>query len=201
MKGKKMIRKIQRRWFEVWADEEAQNRILKYMVLVLGCMLSIQLIVISILALRSPVLIAISEKVTQELEVKKPSSEQLMRELIRAVTNYLKTRHNWNWNTVEAQTKAASFYIAKSFRDKYLIATAEQVRVSKEKQIAQKFFPENPKIDMKTKTARVKAERILIVSGVRAAQALDLEIGFALGERTVNNPEGVYITSEKLISN
>lgn len=195
-----MIRKIHRRWFEVWADEETQNRILKYMVLVLGAVLCVQLVVISVLALRGPVLIAISKELTQRLEAKEPDPEQLMRELVRAIVNYLKTRHNWDWNTVEAQAKAASFYVASDFREKYLVATAEQIRISKEKQIAQKFFPEEPKIDMKSKTARIKAERILIVSGVRAAQSLDLEIGFAIGERTVNNQEGIFITSEKLVS-
>ncbi|MBX3032934.1 MAG: hypothetical protein KF865_03350 [Bdellovibrionaceae bacterium] len=196
-----MIRKIQRRWFEVWADEEAQNRILKYLVLVLGAMLSVQLVVISVLALRGPVLIAISKEATQRLEPKEPDTEQLMRELIRAITNYLKTRHNWDWNSVEAQTKAASSYVASDFREKYLVATSEQIRVSKEKQVAQRLYPDEPKIDMKNKTAVVHAERILIVSGVRAAQSLDLEIGFSLGERTINNQEGIYITSEKLISN
>lgn len=195
-----MIRKIQRRWFEVWADEEAQNRILKYMILVLGVILSVQLVVISVLALRGPVLIAISKEVTQKLDVGEPDPEQLMREIIRAITNYLKTRHNWDWNSVEAKTKAASFYVASNYREKYLVATAEQIRVSKEKEIAQKFFPDEPKLNMKAKTAKVRADRILVVSGVRAAQALDLEIGFTLGERTADNPEGIYITSEKLVS-
>lgn len=195
-----MIRKIQRRWFEVWADEEAQNRILKYMVLVLAAVLSVQLVVISVLALRGPVLIAISKEVTQKLDVGEPDPEQLTREIIRAIINYLKTRHNWDWNTVEAKTKAASFYVASDYREKYLVATAEQIRLSKEKQIAQKFFPDEPKLNMKAKTAQVRADRILIVSGVRAAQGLDLEIGFVLGERTANNPEGIYVTSEKLMS-
>ncbi|MBX2994104.1 MAG: hypothetical protein KF681_04765 [Bdellovibrionaceae bacterium] len=195
-----MIRKIQRRWFEVWADEEAQNRILKYMVLVLAAVLSVQLVVISVLALRGPVLIAISKEVTQKLDVGEPDAEQLTREIIRAIINYLKTRHNWDWNTVEAKTKAASFYVASDYREKYLVATAEQIRISKEKQIAQKFFPDEPKLNMKAKTAQVRADRILIVSGVRAAQGLDLEIGFTLGDRTANNPEGIYITSEKLMS-
>lgn len=195
-----MIRKIQRRWFEVWADEEAQNRILKYMVLVLGVILSIQLVVISVLALRGPVLIAISKEVTQKLDVGEPDPEQLIREIVRAITNYLKTRHNWDWNSVETKTKAASFYVASNYREKYLVATAEQIRVSKEKEIAQKFFPDEPKLNMKAKTAKVRADRILIVSGVRATQALDLEIGFALGDRTADNPEGIYITSEKLVS-
>jgi hypothetical protein len=195
-----MIRNIQRRWFEVWADEEAQNRILKYMVLVLAAILSVQLVVISVLALRGPVLIAISKEVTQKLDVREPDPEQLTREIIRAIINYLKTRHNWDWNTVEAKTKAASFYVASDYREKYLVATSEQIRVSKEKQIAQKFFPDEPKLNMKAKTAQVRADRILVVSGVRAAQGLDLELGFALGERTTDNPEGIYITSEKLMS-
>jgi hypothetical protein len=194
-----MIRNIQRRWFEVWADEEAQNHILKYLLLVLVAILTVQFVVISVLALRSPVLIAISRQATQKLEVAEPTADELMQELIRAITNYLKTRHTWDWTSVEGRTKEASAYVANEFREKYLAATSEQVRLAKEKQISQKLFAEEPKVDMKTKTALVKAERILIVSGVRAAQALDLEIGFGFGDRTINNPEGIYITSEKLI--
>ena len=56
----------------------------------------------------------------------------------------------------------------------------------------------DPEIDVKGKMATVRADRILIVSGIRAAQAISLQIGFSVGERTTANPGGIYITSEKL---
>jgi hypothetical protein len=58
--------------------------------------------------------------------------------------------------------------------------------------------PEDPKIDLKDKKAVVSVERILIVNGIRASGQMTFEIGFTFGDRTPTNPEGVYVTSEKL---
>jgi hypothetical protein len=193
-----MIRKIQRRWFEVWADEEAQNRLLKYILLVLAALFSIQFIVICVLSFRKPLLVSVTKDATAKVEYAEPDPNLLLREIVRAVTNYLKTRHNWEWTTIEARSKDASQYVSSDFREKFLIATTEQIRIAKEKQISQRLYPAEPEIDLKAKVARVRADRILIISGIRAAQALRFEIGFALNDRTASNPEGVYITSEKL---
>ena len=193
-----MIRKIQRRWFEVWADEEAQNRLLKYLLLVLAALFSLQFIVICVLAFRKPLLVSVTKDATAKVDYAEPDPNLLLREIIRAVTNYLKTRHNWEWTTIEARAKDASRYVSSDFREKFLIATTEQIRIAREKQISQRLYPDEPEIDMKAKVARVSADRILIVSGIRAAQGLRFEIGFALNDRTAANPEGVYITSEKL---
>lgn len=193
-----MIRKIQRRWFEVWADEESQNRLLKYLLLVFAALFSIQFIVICVLAFRHPLLVSLTKEATTRVEYIEPDPNLLNREIERAITGYLKTRHNWEWTTIEAKSKDASQYVASDFREKFLIATTEQIRLAKEKQISQRLYPEEPDIDLKTKMATVRAERILIVSGIRAAQGLTFQVGFSLGDRTPNNPEGVYITSEKL---
>lgn len=193
-----MIRKIQRRWFEVWADEEAQNRLLKYLLLILATLTSIQLVVICMLAFKKPLLVSVTKETTKRVEYAEPDADLLLRELTRAILNYLKTRHNWDWSTIEARSKEASQYVGSAFREKYLVNTQEQIRLAKEKQISQRMYPAEPEIDMKGKMATVRADRILIVSGIRAAQALSLQIGFFIGERTATNPEGVYVTSEKL---
>ena len=193
-----MIRKIQRRWFEVWGDEEAQNRILKYLLLLFTAICTAQLIVIAALAFKKPLIVSVTDDLTRSIETHDPAANALLRELIRAITNYLKTRHNWEPATIEARAKSAAQYVSPDFRAKYLISTQEQIRLAHEKQVSQRLYPEEPQIDMKTKTAVVHAERILIVNGIQAAQALNFEIGFSLTERTESNPEGVFITSEKL---
>jgi hypothetical protein len=193
-----MIRKIQRRWFEVWGDEEAQNRILKYLLLLFAAFCAVELIVITALAFKKPLIVSITDEVTRPLQASDPAPSALAKELMRAITNYLKTRHNWEPATIEARTKAASQYVGPDFREKYLINTQEQIRLAHEKQVSQRLYPEEPQLDMKAKTATVHAERILIVNGIRAAQSLNLEISFTLGERSEANPEGVFITSEKL---
>lgn len=193
-----MIRKIQRRWFEVWADEEAQNRLLKFLLLIFSSLTAIQLVVICVLAFKKPLLVSVTSDASRQVQYSEPDANLLLRELTRAILNYLKTRHNWEWTTIEARAKDASLYVASDFREKFLVSTSEQIRLAREKQISQRLYPEDPQIDMKLKVASVLANRILIVSGIRAAQLLKFQIGFSLGERTAANPEGVYITSEKL---
>jgi len=199
-KDLKMIRKIQRRWFEVWGDEQAQNSLLKYLLLLFAGLCVVQLIVIGIYSFKKPLIISVTPEVTRPVDYSQPDAAALVKELIRAIKKYLETRHNWDWKTIETQSKGAAEYVAPEFRDKYRISLQEQIRLAKEQQVAQRLFLNEPQVDMKSKKATVQAERILIVNGIRAAQALEFEIGFALGTRTEANPEGVFITSEKLIT-
>lgn len=193
-----MIRQIQRKWFEVWADEEAQNRILKYLLLLASMVTVVQLVVIVVLAFKRPLIVSVTDENTSAVQYQEPNPDRLLREVIRAIESYLRKRHNWDWTTIDAKSKEAILYIAPDFRQKFFVNTQEQIRVAKEKQVSQRLFPYEPQVDMKVKKATVKAERILIVNGIRAAQELRLEVGFALGERTERNPEGVYVTSENL---
>ncbi len=193
-----MIRKIQRRWFEVWGDEEAQNQILKYLLLLMTVMSVVELILISVLAFKKPLIVSLTASQTKIVQFQEPDANALSHEVARCVQSYLRTRHNWDASTIEDKSKQAIQYIAPEYREKFLVSTQEQIRLAKEKQVSQKFFPEDPQIDLKTKTAVVRAERIIMVNGIRAAQGLTLELAFSLSERTEQNPEGIYITSEKL---
>lgn len=193
-----MIRKIQRRWFEVWGDAEAQNGILKYLLLLFTVFCTAELIMICVLSYKKPLIISVTNDKTTTIEQNEPNSNALMREIIRAIKGYLKTRHNWDWTTIEAQTKSGAQYLAPDFREKYLIKSQEQIRLAREKQVSQKLFVDEPEIDLKNKKAMVRTERVLIVNGIRAAQELVFEISYSLGARTESNPEGVYIMSDDL---
>ena len=193
-----MIRKIQRRWFEVWGDEEAQNRILKYLLLLITTMSVVEVIVISVLAFKKPLIISMDGLQTKTIQSQEPDPDALLREVSRCVQSYLRTRHNWDAGSIEDKSKQAIQYVAPEYREKFLVTVQEQIRLAKEKLVAQRLYPDDPQIDMKTKTATVHAERIIMVNGLRAAQGLRLELAFTLGERTTQNPEGVYVTSEKL---
>ncbi len=193
-----MIRKIQRRWFEVWGDEEAQNRLLKYLLLVFALLITVELVTITALAMKKPVIVSIGQDSSKALIQQEPDANALNRELIRMLKQYLRTRHNWDWMTIEAKAKEAARYVASEYRSKFLLNVQEQIRIAKEKQVSQKLFPEEPEIDLKEKKAKIVAERILILNGIRASQPMKFELGFLFGERTEVNPEGIYITSEKL---
>jgi hypothetical protein len=193
-----MIRKIQRHWFEVWGQEEAQNRFLKYLLLVTASLIGVLLTTVCILSLKKTPVVFVDPETSAIFFPTEPDSKTLEHELIRILKQYLMRRHNWDWTTIETKAKEAGSYVAPEFREKYLLATQEQITLAKEKQVTQKLFPEEPVINQKEKKAVVQAERILIVSGIRASQQMIFELGFSFGERTQINPEGVYITSEKL---
>ena len=191
-----MIRNIQRRWFEVWGTEEAQNRFLKYL-LAIFCLVSVaELAAITALCSRKPVLVAVGAAQTQWNAAREPDPGILTQELSRVIIRYLKLRHCWEWTTIDARDREAAALVSPIFKEKFLIAVQEQIRTAEAKQVSQKLFPDEPKLDLKAKRATVSAERILIVGGLRASQPMSFELGFEFGERTETNPEGIYITSE-----
>jgi len=160
--------------------------------------MTVLIIVVAILALRNSPVIFVNSDATRALSPSSPDPQTLEKEAIRVLKKYLVTRHNWEASNIDSKSKDASAYVASDFREKYLLGSQEQIRLAKEKQVSQKLFPDDPVIDLKEKKATVKAERILIVSGIRASQAMVFELTFQFGERTAINPEGIYITSESL---
>lgn len=196
-----MIRKIQRHWFEVWGQEEAQNRFLKYLLLVLSGLTTVLLVTVSIFAFKSTPVIVLNPETSVLLFPKAPDGKDLERELTRILKKYLNTRHNWTYQNIETKLTLAQSYVAPEFREKFLVNLQEQIRLAKEKEVSQRLYPDEPQIDFKSKTAVVAAERILIINGIRAScRAMTFEVGFNFGDRTQLNPEGIYITSEKLKS-
>lgn len=195
-----MIRKIQRHWFEVWGQEEAQNRFLKYLLLVLSGLTTLLLVSVCALALKSTPVVLLTPETSVLLIPTRPDGKALERELIRIIKEYLTKRHNWTFSSIESQVKEAQRLVAPEFREKFLIGLQEQIRLAKDKEVSQRLYPDDPKIDLKAKTAVVAAERILIINEIRAGQAMTFELGFNFGARTEANPEGIYITSEKLLT-
>lgn len=193
-----MIRKIQRHWFEVWGQEEAQNRFLKYLLLVLSGLTTLLLVSVCVLALKSTPVVLLTPETSVLLMPRAPDGKALERELIRIIKEYLTKRHNWTFSNIETRAKEAQRLVAPEFRERFLVNVQEQIRLAKDKEVSQRLYPDDPTIDFKAKTAVVAAERILIINGIRASTAMTFEVGFNFGERTEANPEGIYITSEKL---
>ena len=177
-----MIRNVKRAWFEVWGTEEAQNRFLKVLLgyfFALSCVLSIVVLILTI----TP-----------------PPADLLEAEVRRAVQGYVSAHHNWEWGKIDEAFQAASRFVHPDFTKKFLAANEAQARVAKEKRVSQRFYVSSARFDQKAKTGTVSGDRILLVEGLRAANPLTLEIEYDFGPRTEANPEGVYITGEKLLS-
>jgi len=196
-----VIRNIKRTYFEIWGTEEAQNSFLKGVLLVVSILFAVQSIGLLVLALRKPDLIGVGNQETKLISVTPPGEELLRMELKRLVRGYIEAHYNWDFGSVEKAHEKASRYVSEKFVKAFNTANAEQVRVAKEKKVTQRVHVvgEIP-IDSKTLSVRVAMDRILIVEGLRVAQAITLDISFEYGPRTETNPEGIYITGEKLIS-
>jgi hypothetical protein len=72
--------------------------------------------------------------------------------------------------------------------------------MAKEKKVSQRFYISESKFDLKAKAVTVSGDRILVVEGLRATSPLVIQVEYDFGPRTEENPEGVYIVGEKLVS-
>lgn len=197
---KVMIRDARRKYFEIWGNEEAQNAFLKGVILILGSLVVIQSCALSFLAIRKPILIALGQSESRVLTLSQPSADILKSELDRVIRRYAEVHYTWDSTTVEKAHAEAAHYVGTEFVKGFQAANADQVRIAKEKKLSQRVFITDLVVDANISTAKLTMDRILMIEGLRAATNIVLEIKFEYGPRTVDNPEGVYITSEKLVS-
>lgn len=197
-----MIKNIKRRYFEIWGDEEAQNVFLKGALFVISALFIAQSTALIVISLRKPILVAVGQKESKVFSMETPPEELLIQELRRQVRRYVETHYNWDAATIERAHEEAARYVSEKFVKAFRNANAEQVRMAKEKHVSQKVYVSGEiTIDAKAMTARVPLDRILVLEGLRASMPLTLDVSFESGPRTEKNPEGVYITSERVTSN
>ncbi len=194
-----MIRNIQRTWFEVWGEEMAQNRILKGLLLLLIVLSAIQTMALVVLSLRMPMVVAVSSSDSRSLLEVPAGLEVIEREARRVVARYAQAHHEWDYSNINEKMREAAKLVHSDFEKQFSKANREQIKIAKEKKVAQKFYVSDLQIDMMSRTATLSGDRILIIEGLRATNPMSLEIAFDLGPRTEANPEGIYVTSEKLI--
>lgn len=195
-----MIRNIKRTWFEVWGEETAQNQTLKALLLFVLALTAVESVSLVCLALRKPFIVAVSDTTTKALTVALPTSELLEREAKRVVSIYSKHRHQWEWNNIENRIKVAATYVHPDFEKGFAKANTEQIKIARDKHVSQRFYFDESTIQLNQGKATVSGDRVLILDGLRATNPMTLEIDYQLGNRTPTNPEGVYITSERLVS-
>ena len=196
-----MIRKIERKWFEVWGNEVAQNEFLKGVLAFLIALTVVQSIVILILGLRGPKVIAVTPTQSVYLKVEPPSEELFNSEVVRVVKDYIQKHHNWDYQKIEKTQSEAAKLVGSGFQKAFLKANAEQVRIAREKKLSQRFYlASEPVADFKTKTVKVSGDRIIVVEGLRATNPLKLELSYEAGPHSETNPSGIYVTAEKLVT-
>lgn len=194
-----MIQKTKQAWFEVWGNEMAQNQILKYLLLVFVFTNAVLAVALVCVSLKPSTIFAVSSVESGMLRNNPPPKEYLEAEAKRVVTAYLQFRHTWDSSSIQSSMGKASRFVDESFRKPFLQANDAQVKIATEKKISQKFYVSKIDMDLKNGSAFVSGDRILTIDGFRAINPLSFTLGLRIGERTEQNPEGVYIISEKLI--
>lgn len=195
-----MIRNIKRTYFEVWGTEEAQNAFLKGLLCTICTLFVIQSIALIIVSLRKPTLVAVGKSESRVLTITPPSDELLQEELRRIVRKYVETHYSWDSTTIDKAHEQASKYVSEKLIKAFNSANADQIKIAKEKKVSQKVYVYDVAVDAKALSARVSSDRILIVEGLRATNPFILDITFDSGPRTDINPEGIYITGEKVVT-
>ncbi len=175
------------------ADLSHSNQFLK-MFAIGGLALSLVLSILVFVAFaRKPVVIAMTTSAEVLSYVDLPNPESEVRQAIRA---YIERRYNWTSQSVDQQLEKARTFVASSAMQNFLQGTANVKRFSKEKVVTQRAYASNFAVDLKRGTVLVTGDRITEIQGMRAAGALNLELGFQSGPRTAENPWGIYIIKE-----
>lgn len=195
-----MIRKIQRPYFEVWGDAEAQNVILKWLLLLFAAVIIIESASLVAFSLRKPVLIGLGAESTKTLTPQLTTPELLEKEAKRTISVYIQNHYTWDAKTIDERFSVASRYVAEKQLRGFQLANAEQIKTAKEKKVAQRVHVNELLVDMKARSARVAMDRIFDVEGIRAVTPLILDLNFEFGPRTDQNPEGFYVFSERNIT-
>lgn len=195
-----MIRNIQRTWFEVWGTEEAQNHFLKSILVFFIGLCLVQSIALVVLSLRKPPIIAVSSTESRVLTITPPNADLLASEVKRVANGYVSARYTWDWNKIEESFNAASKYVASDFTKRFLAANEDQIKVAKEKKLSERLYVAKMSVDLASKVATISGDRILVIDGLRAANPMMISLQFDYGPRTESNPEGIYVTGEKVDS-
>ena len=122
----------------------------------------------------------------------KPESE-----VRRAINAYLDLRYKWEPKNVDAQLKSAESFIAPQSLKAYRTQIVNVARFSKEKLVTQKIYPNDIAVDLETHKVRITGDRLTSIQGLKAAGDLTLELEYQGGDRSKENPWGIFITKEK----
>ena len=192
---------MKRRYFEVWGNEEAQNVFLKGLLSIISVLFIAQSVALVMIGTRKPLLVAVGQTDTRVFTLAPPSQELLNSELKRWAKQYAETHYNWDYKSIEKAHAEAAKYVSEKFVKAFLSANSEQVKLAHEKKISERvYLSAEIEVDVSSLSARISMDRIFTVEGLRATSPLTLDIQFEFGPRTQQNPEGIYVISEKIVA-
>lgn len=113
-----------------------------------------------------------------------------------AAKEYIRHRYSWNEQTISEELSKAKFFVLPSLSSAFERSMQETMKFVREKKVKQRVYPKSVVVDLKEKKISILADRITEFDNLKAATELRLTLQFAIDDRTVINPWGVYITKE-----
>jgi hypothetical protein len=142
---------------------------------------------------RKPIVIALSPMANLLKAEDMPKPED---EIRQAVLAYIERRYNWTSATVDRNLDEARKFVAPKFVQNFAQGVSNVRKFSKDKGVTQRAFASSVSVDLKRGVASIGGDRITEIQGMKAAGALNLDLSFQGGDRTLDNPWGVYIVKE-----
>ena len=170
------------------------NQFLKVFALSALALVFMGLGVTFVMAMKEPTVITISPDGKSLERVNQPKAEDQIREGVR---RYLEKRYQWEPENVIKKLKESEQFITPQALKAFQVAVANVAKFSTEKIVSQKVYPEKIEIDLKKQTALITGDRVTSIQGLKAAGNLKLELTFENGQRTKENPWGLYISKER----
>ena len=170
------------------------NQILKLFAAIAMLMSILTITLLTQVVSRPPLVFPINQSGELLSKGAMPKPETEIREAVQA---YLNLRYKWEPSTVDAQLRSAEQFIAPLSLKAYRTQIANVARFSKEKLVSQKLYPDVLSVDLVSHKVRITGDRITSIQGLKAAGDLTLELEFQGGDRSKENPWGIFITKEK----
>ena len=186
-----------RKFFEIWGDMEAQNGLLKVLLLLFTSLLALATVSLTVLGLRKSPLYLISDHLTSEVQAQTESAPTRELEVKHAMSRFVGLRMNWEPTKIDMWKTQVMELIAKETRPKFSQSQAQVIAAIKAKQMSQRFYLTSLKLLTDEKSAVAEGSRLIEVDGVRAVLPAILRMQYSYGDRTAANPEGVYVVSEE----
>lgn len=149
---------------------------------------------LSFLVGRPPLVLTLAPNATPLERVGAPKVEDQIR---AAITRYTGIRYGWEPETVVSRLKDAQAFILPKNLRVFQGALSEVSRFSVDRQVSQRVYPVDIKVDLESKTALVVGDRVTSIQGLKAAGDLKVTLSFDAGPHTKENPWGIYFTKER----
>ncbi|MBN8542389.1 MAG: hypothetical protein J0L82_18505 [Deltaproteobacteria bacterium] len=113
-----------------------------------------------------------------------------------AIKEYVSRRYSWNEKSISSQLLKAKFFVLPMLVPAFERSMADVQKFVHDKKVSQRVYPKSVEVDLKEKKVSVIADRITEFDNLKAATEMRLVLQFALDDRTVTNPWGIYISKE-----